>query len=50
MKYRIADSSGRLLRQRFSSWTKADNFRHLMGRPDWKVIECCPDEARAEYG
>ena len=23
--------------RRFSSWTKADNYRCLMGRPDWKI-------------
>jgi hypothetical protein len=37
--YIVLDSEGKPLNQRFSSWSDADNFRHLMNRPDWKIRE-----------
>ena len=39
MIYRLLDTQGKPLRQRFSSWLDADHYRHMMGRPDWKISE-----------
>ena len=38
-KYILLDTQGKPLRQRFSSWLDADHYRHMMGRPDWKIQE-----------
>lgn len=36
--YRLIDTTGRIFYQwKFKSWSDADNFRCLMGRPDWKI-------------
>lgn len=37
--YRVYDSYGEPLKWRFSSWNSAHQFRCLMGRPDWKIVE-----------
>lgn len=37
--YVLQDSLGYDLNKYFDSWSKADSFRNLMGRPDWKIRE-----------
>ena len=39
MVYRLLDTQGKPLRQKFSSWLDADHYRHMMGRPDWKIVK-----------
>ena len=37
-QYRLYDAEGFCFyKWKFSSWSDADNFRHLMGRPDWTI-------------
>ena len=36
--YRLYDNCGKPFYQwGFSSWSDADNFRYLMGRPEWEI-------------
>lgn len=38
--YRLKDNTGRIFWQwEFSSYDDADNFRALMGRRDWHVVD-----------
>lgn len=39
MIYKLYDSCGEPLPWRFSSWSTAYNYKHLMGRSDWKIKE-----------
>ena len=37
MRYILLDAEGKILKERFLSWTDADHYRNMMGRPDWKI-------------